>query len=365
VTGRPILLAAGGTGGHLFPAQALAAELGRRGLPVELVTDRRVSSHLDGFPARAVHAVDAATFTGRDPAAIMRTGGRLGAGLVAALQLIRRMRPRVVVGFGGYPTLPPLLAAQMLRVPTVVHEQNGVLGRANRVLAARATAVATGFVRLARVSPRVSARAVHVGNPVRPAVIAAAEPYVAPELAGEVRLVAFGGSQGARVMSATVPPALGMLDNDLKARLRVVHQARAEDTEDALAAYAMAGVAAEIAPFFRDLPARMARAHLVIARAGASTVAELAVLGRPAVLVPLPHSLDQDQLANARALEAAGGATVILQPDLTAAALSGLLARQLADPAGLAAAAAASRATGVPDAAARLADVVLEVAQAA
>jgi UDP-N-acetylglucosamine--N-acetylmuramyl-(pentapeptide) pyrophosphoryl-undecaprenol N-acetylglucosamine transferase len=363
VSVRPILLAAGGTGGHLFPAQALAAELGRRNVPVELVTDRRVSGHLDDFPARAVHDVDAATFASRAPAAMLRTARRLGVGFLESLRLMRQVRPRAVVGFGGYPTVPPVLAAQLLRLPTVVHEQNGVLGRANRLLAGRASAVATGFAALAKAPPAVTAKAAHVGNPVRPVVLDAVRAYEPPDEVGPVRLVVFGGSQGARVMSEVVPPALAMLDKGLRNRLKVVHQARAEDAEDVLVTYAVAGIEAEIAPFFRDLPARMAQAHLVIARSGASTVAELAVLGRPAILVPLPNSLDQDQLANARALEQAGGATVMLQPDLTPEALSGLLAERLAAPAILAAAAAASGAVAVPDAAARLADLVLGVAR--
>jgi UDP-N-acetylglucosamine--N-acetylmuramyl-(pentapeptide) pyrophosphoryl-undecaprenol N-acetylglucosamine transferase len=359
---RPVLLAAGGTGGHLFPAEALAVELRRRGVEVELVTDRRVGGHLDGFPARAVHNVHSATFAGRSPLAVLRTGARLGLGLAEGLVLVRKVRPRAVVGFGGYPSVPPVLAAQLLRVPSVVHEQNAVLGRANRLLAGRASAIGTGFAALAKASPAVIAKAVHVGNPVRPAVIAAARPYTPPAPDGEVHLVAFGGSQGARVMSEMVPPALALLDSSLRAHIRVVHQARAEDAEGARAAYAAAGIAADVAPFFRDLPARMAGAHLVIARAGASTVAELAILGRPAILVPLPGSLDQDQLANARILEAAGGAAVALQADLTPAALSGLLSRRLADPALLAAEAAAAHATAVPDAAQRLADLVMGMA---
>jgi UDP-N-acetylglucosamine--N-acetylmuramyl-(pentapeptide) pyrophosphoryl-undecaprenol N-acetylglucosamine transferase len=362
---RPILLAAGGTGGHLFPAEALAVALARHGAEVELVTDARVGAHADGFPARKVHAVASATLGGRSPWAMARLARGLGYGFGQSLRLMRAVRPRAVVGFGGYPTVPPLAAAQLLGIPTILHEQNGVMGRANRLLAPRATAIATGFAKLDKASPRVAAKTVHVGNPVRPAVLAAASPYVAPEADGPVRLLVFGGSQGARVMSAVVPAAVARLDPALRAQLRIVHQARAEDTEAALAGYAAAGVDADIAPFFRDLPVRMAAAHLVIARAGASTVAELAAIGRPAVLVPLPNSLDQDQLANARALEAAGGATVMVQAELTAGSLSGLLARLLGAPAILAAQAAASHAFAVPDAAERLARLVLATARPA
>jgi UDP-N-acetylglucosamine--N-acetylmuramyl-(pentapeptide) pyrophosphoryl-undecaprenol N-acetylglucosamine transferase len=364
VSERPILLAAGGTGGHLFPAEALAGELMRRSVAVELVTDARVAAHVEGFPARAVHAVASATIGGRSPAAVARLAMGLGTGFGQSLRLVQMIRPRTVVGFGGYPTVPPLAAAELMRVPTVIHEQNGVMGRANRLMAPGATAIATGFARLDKASPRIAAKAVHVGNPVRPAVLAAASPYV-PPATGAIRLLVFGGSQGARVMSEVVPAAVARLDAALRARLRIVHQARAEDIEEALSGYAAAGVEADIAPFFRDLPGRMAAAHLVVARAGASTVAELAAIGRPAILVPLPNSLDQDQLANARALEAAGGATVVVQAELTAAALSGLLARLLAAPGTLAAQAAASRAFAIPDAAARLADLVLRVARPA
>ncbi|HVV91793.1 MAG TPA: undecaprenyldiphospho-muramoylpentapeptide beta-N-acetylglucosaminyltransferase [Hyphomicrobiales bacterium] len=362
---RPILLAAGGTGGHLFPAEALAGELIRRGAEIELVTDARVAAHARDFPARAVHAVASATIGGRSPRAVARLAGGLGYGFGQSLRLMRTVRPRAVVGFGGYPTVPPLAAAELLGIPAVIHEQNGVMGRANRLLAPRATAIATGFAKLDKVSARIAAKAVHVGNPVRPAVLAAASPYEPPAGGSPIRLLVFGGSQGARVMSEAVPAALAALDAALRARLRVVHQARAEDTETALTGYAAARIEADIAPFFRDLPMRMAAAHLVIARAGASTVAELAAIGRPAVLVPLPNSLDQDQLANARALAAAGGATVMVQAELTAASLSGLLARLLTAPAALAAQAAASRAFAVPDAAARLADLVLGVARPA
>jgi len=357
---RPVLLAAGGTGGHLFPAEALAAELARRGIPVDLVTDPRAKEYAGGFPARAVYAVSSATFASKSPMAILKTASALGFGLGESVKLIRALKPRAVVGFGGYPSLPPLAAAQLLGVPTIIHEQNAVMGRANRLLAGRATRIGTGFPSITNAKPGVLAKAVHVGNPVREAVRTAASPYIAPDGDGQIRLLIFGGSQGARVMSVVGPPAIAALDKGLRSRLKVVQQARAEDVNSATATYLKAGIQAETAPFFRDLPIRMADAHLVIARSGASTVAELCVIGRPSILVPLPHSLDNDQLENARMLSEAGGATLIPQAEFTPVHLTRLLTDLLARPQTLAAQAKAALAYARPDAAARLADLVLE-----
>ncbi len=359
-TQRPVLLAAGGTGGHLFPAEALAAELNKRGIPVELVTDPRAREYAGTFPARAVHAVESATFGSKSPLAVFRTAIKLGRGLGESMALIKRINPRCIVGFGGYPSLPPLAAAQLLGVPNIIHEQNAVMGRANRLLAARATRIATGFPKLTNVKPAIAAKAVHIGNPVRAAVLDAACPYVPPDEHGEIRILAFGGSQGARVMSVTVPPALAALDRGLRSRIKVVQQARAEDVDNATATYLKAGIQAETTPFFRDLPQRMADAHLVIARSGASTVAELAVIGRPSILVPLPHSLDNDQLENAKLLSEAGGSTLVLQDQFTPTFLTRLLTDLLATPQTLAAQAKAASAFARPDAAARLADLVVE-----
>ena len=361
--GRPILIAAGGTGGHIFPAEALAVALDARGEPVELVTDERGERYRGRFPARAVHVVPSDTIRGRSPLALARTALRLTQGVLLARRLIRRIRPRVVIGFGGYPTVPPLLAASLAGVPTAIHEQNAVMGRANRLLAPRVLRIATGFAAAQRLGGRLAAKAVHVGNPVRPAVLAVAgEAYRAVEADGPVRLLVFGGSQGARVMSEVVPAALARLDPALRARLRVVQQARSEDLDQVRTLYAGHGIEAELASFFADLPERLATAHLVVSRAGASTVAELAAVGRPAILVPLPHALDQDQRANAEALAGVGGAVVRLQdgftPDWLAAELAGLLA----NPGRLSVMAAAARAIGTPDAAERLADLVLSLA---
>ena len=356
-----VLLAAGGTGGHLFPAQALADALLKRGAIVDLATDTR-AAHFK-FPARTVHLIPSATLRGRNPIALARTATLLTLGTAKAWSMLGRLRPVVVVGFGGYPTVPPLMAATLRGIPTVLHEQNGVMGRANRLLAARVTAIATGFRTLARLDLRLQAKITFTGNPVRAEVIAAAAtPYAAPAADGKLRLLVFGGSQGARVMAEIVPAAIERLTADLRARMAVVQQARPEDLDTVRGIYARLGVAAETAPFFSDLPARMAAAHLVISRSGASTVAELSAIGRPAVLVPLPHALDQDQFINAGVLEAAGGAIRIEQRDFTPERLASEIAGLAGEPGRLARMAQAAKSAGTVDAAERLADLVLKVA---
>ena len=287
----------------------------------------------------------------------------LALGTAKAWSLIGRIRPAVVVGFGGYPTVPPLLAASWRGVPTVLHEQNGVMGRANRLLAPRVTKIATGFPTLARLDPQLKAKTVFTGNPVRPQVVAAAAtPYAAPADGGSLNLLVFGGSQGARVMAEIVPPAIERLEAALRARVTVAQQARAEDLDGVKATYARLGVVANCAPFFPDLPARMAAAHLVISRSGASTVAELSAIGRPAILVPLPHALDQDQKANAAVLAQAGSAIMIEQGDFTPQRLAAEIATLAADPLRLVHMAQGAKAVGTIDAAERLAEVVLNVA---
>ncbi len=356
-----ILLAAGGTGGHLFPAEALAIALQKRGAVIELATDAR-AVHFQ-FSARAVHLIPSATVRGGNPVALARTAALLALGIAKAWALIGRIRPSVVVGFGGYPTVPPLIAASLRGVPTVLHEQNGVMGRANRLLASRVTRIATGFPTLARLDARWQSKIAFTGNPVRPQVVAAAAtPYATPEAGGQLRLLVFGGSQGARVMAEIVPAAIERLDPALRARLSIVQQARAEDLDSVRATYARLGVAAECAPFFTDLPARMAAAHLIVSRSGASTVAELSAIGRPAILVPLPHALDQDQKANAGVLAAAGGAIMIEQGNFTPQRLAAEIATLAADPLRLVHMAQGAKAAGTVDAAERLAEVVMNVA---
>jgi UDP-N-acetylglucosamine--N-acetylmuramyl-(pentapeptide) pyrophosphoryl-undecaprenol N-acetylglucosamine transferase len=357
-----VLVAAGGTGGHLFPAEALALALRARGIAVALATDARVGDLTGSFPAREILSIPSATPSGRS--LVKRAGATLtlGRGVAAAARAVRRLNPAAVVGFGGYPTVPPVLAASLLRVPTVIHEQNAVMGRANGFLARGVGTIATGFSEVRGVPAKARARRVWTGNPVRPAVLAAAEAAY-PDLDGPLTLLVFGGSQGARVMSDVVPDALAKLPEALRARLKVVQQARAEDLARVQATYAGLGLAgAEVAPFFKDLPARMAQAHLVVARSGASTVAELAVIGRPAILVPLPGALDQDQAANAATLAKAGAAFAMPQTTFTADSLAAELAGLFDAPARLTAAAAAAKAVGVSDAAERLATVVVEAA---
>jgi UDP-N-acetylglucosamine--N-acetylmuramyl-(pentapeptide) pyrophosphoryl-undecaprenol N-acetylglucosamine transferase len=359
--GRLVLLAAGGSGGHLFPAEALALELQSRGVDVELVTDNRVV-HFK-FPANAVHLVRSATVRGRDPVSLARAALLLSFGTAQALRLIRRLRPAAVVGFGGYPTVPPLYAAALRRVRTVLHEQNAVMGRANRLLAPRVTAIATGFHTLARLDPRYESKIRFTGNPLRPQVIAAAaRDYEPPAKDGPLRLLVFGGSQGAHVMAEVVPAAIERLPANLRARLSLVQQVRSEDIEAVQAAYGRLGVSVEIAAFFDDLPQRMAAAHLVIARSGASTVSELAAIGCPAVLVPLPNALDQDQFVNAGVLAAAGGAMRIGQREFTAERLALQIVALASEPVRLARMAKGAKSAGTMDAAERLADLVMQVA---
>jgi len=360
-----ILLAAGGTGGHLFPAEALSAALQRRGAAVALATDSRAAKFGGHFSADVVHTIPSATLRGRDPVSLAKTGGTLAYGLAKAFLLLGRLQPAAVVGFGGYPTLPPVLAATFRKIPTLIHEQNGVMGRANRLLAPRVTAIATGFAGVADRDPALAAKATCTGNPVRPAVIAAsASPFVPPKADGEFRLLAFGGSQGARIMADIVPPAVARLEQHLQMRLKVVQQAREEDIGRVKEIYAQSRVAADVSPFFGDLPARMAASHLVVSRSGASTVAELAAIGRPAILVPLPHALDQDQNANAMVLEKAGGAIRLPQAEFTPDRLAAEIAALAADPARLATMAAGARSAGMLDAADRLAELVLATARA-
>jgi UDP-N-acetylglucosamine--N-acetylmuramyl-(pentapeptide) pyrophosphoryl-undecaprenol N-acetylglucosamine transferase len=357
----PVLVTAGGTGGHLFPAEALAAALIERGVPVHLATDRRAARYGGAFVDETVHVIASATVRARNPIALAQTGTTLAIGIAQAWALIGRLSPAAVIGFGGYPTLPPVLAAAWRRVPTLIHEANAVIGRANRMLAPRVSAIATCFPDMFRDRPRLAAKATLTGNPVRPAVVAiAATPY--PPLTDRLHLVVFGGSQGARVMADVVPAAIAALDPALRARLSIVQQAREEDLARVRDTYRSLSVAAETAPFFADLPARIAASHLVVARSGASTVAELAAIGRPSILVPLPHALDQDQFANAGVLAGVNAAIRLPQAEFTPRRLATEITALAGAPKRLAAMAAAAKFLGRLDAADRLADLVLKVA---
>ncbi|MBU2328044.1 MAG: undecaprenyldiphospho-muramoylpentapeptide beta-N-acetylglucosaminyltransferase [Alphaproteobacteria bacterium] len=355
-----VLLAAGGTGGHLFPAEALAHELKSRGYGVHLVTDRRAERYAGSFPADEIHTVSSATIASRNPVAVLKAFLSLWRGYREARSLVSRLKPKAVIGFGGYPTVPPLFAAAGLGVPTAVHEQNAVMGRANKLLASRVRAIAGGFL-----SPggEHSAKMVLTGNPVRPEMIAAAaHPYVPSVDSAPFNLVVFGGSQGAQFFSDAIPGAIRLLPGDLRARLVVTQQARPEDRQKVIDSYATLGIRADVAPFFTDMADRLAAAHLVICRSGASTVSELAVIGRPSLLVPYPHALDHDQAANAAALAAQGGAQVISQAELSTDRIAGLLKEAMEGPDRLAAMAAAAKSTGKPDAAGLLAELVEAIA---
>src|SRR6202035_2895433 len=358
-----ILLAAGGTGGHLFPAEALGVELIRRGYRVRLATDARALRYSGLFSKDTIDVVPSETVRGRTPWALARTGAMLGAGTIVALNLMRRLKPAVVVGFGGYPTVPPLLAARLFGVPSIVHEANAVLGRANRFLSGRASAIATSLPGVLDRDPALSGKTTTVGTPMRPAILAAsAVKFVSPEATGPLRLLVVGGSQGARVMADIVPGAIERLEPALWNRLVLTQQVREEDMARVRAVYDRLRIKAELAPFFGDLPARLASSHLVISRSGAGTVAELAAIGRPSILVPLPGAIDQDQFANAGVLAQADGAIRIPQAEFTPDRLATEISALAAEPARLVAMAANARTVGRLDAAERLADLVVKVA---
>ncbi|WP_422371055.1 undecaprenyldiphospho-muramoylpentapeptide beta-N-acetylglucosaminyltransferase [Hoeflea sp.] len=356
------LLSAGGTGGHLFPAQALAHELVARGHRVHLVTDSRAERFAGTFPASETHVVRSATIGSKNPIKIAKALWTLFKGVREAGALIRKIRPDAVIGFGGYPTIPPLLAATNAGLPTMIHEQNAVMGRANKALASRVRAIAGGF--LPEGKGTHAQKTVITGNPVRPEVLdAAAMPYT-PSMEGEpFRLVVFGGSQGAQFFSDAIPSAIALLPDPLRTRLELTQQARPEDEAHVRARLKELGIKADVSPFFNDMARRIGAAHLVISRSGASTVSEIAVIGRSAILVPYPHALDHDQAANAAALMAKGGASVIKQSALSAQVLSDMIADRMNDPAGLSATAAAAKATGKPDAARLLANLAEAISE--
>jgi UDP-N-acetylglucosamine--N-acetylmuramyl-(pentapeptide) pyrophosphoryl-undecaprenol N-acetylglucosamine transferase len=358
-----VVLAAGGTGGHLFPAEALARALLERNCRVALVTDRRGQAFGDKLPDIALHRIRAGRFGAGLMSKVMASA-ELALGTLESHRLLRRLAPAAVVGFGGYPSVPPMLAAARVGLPTLIHEQNAILGRANRLLAPRAKRIATSFAEVGAIREADRARIVETGNPVRPAIATLrGTPYPKPSLDGPFEILVTGGSQGARVLSEVVPAALSQLPAPLRRRLRLTQQARAEDLEAVRRAHQASGVAAELATFFADVPERLARAHLVISRSGASTVAELAMIGRPAILIPYLQAADDHQTANARALEQAGGAWVMGQATITAAALAAKIAALMAAPTHLAEAAAKAHGLGRPDAARALADLVLALAK--
>jgi UDP-N-acetylglucosamine--N-acetylmuramyl-(pentapeptide) pyrophosphoryl-undecaprenol N-acetylglucosamine transferase len=356
---RPVVIAAGGTGGHFFPAEALAADLIRRGRRIVLMTDSRSAAANSNtvFTGHEQFVLSGAGIAGRGGVRAAKAVAALAAGVTQARRILARLDAAAVVAFGGYPAIAPVLGARLLRIapPVILHEQNAVLGRANRFLARHAALLALSFPETSGVP--AAARTQVLGNPVRPAVAALAElGYIPPGDA--IRLLVLGGSLGARVFSDVVPEAVAGLPDPLQRQIAITQQCRPEDLDRVRAVYAASGIKAELSAFFPDIAERLAGAHLVIARAGASTVAELATAGRPAILVPLPGAIDDHQTANAAALVAARGAAMLAQRDFTPSALRERLTALLAEPDMLAHAAAAARRLARPDAASRLADRV-------
>lgn len=359
----PVVLAAGGTGGHLFPAEALARTLMARGRRVALFTDDRGGGYADRFAGAEVVRVRSGTPSGRGALGRLVLLGEIAAGIIGARAALKRIAPAAVVGFGGYPALPTMIAATRLHLATVIHEQNAVLGRVNRLLVRRVSRIALSLPETRAVTPADAARAVVVGNPVRPAILAVRDiPYQAPAAGQPIRLLVTGGSQGARIFSDVVPEAIARLPRDIRERLSIVQQARAEDLAAVQALYADLGIAARVETFIRDMPEQLAVAHLCITRAGASTVAELAAAGRPSILVPYLHAMDDHQTANAEALSGQGAALLRPQQAFTAEALATEIENLITAPARLAGMAEAAKRLGRIDAADRLADLVEAIA---
>jgi len=354
-----VVLSTGGTGGHVFPAQALAAELSERGARLALVTDRRGDAFSGPLAPLDSYQISAAGVSGRSLSAMTSAVFKLSIGFVQARRLLKDLRPDVVVGFGGYPSIPTMLAASRRRLKTVIHEQNAILGRANRLLAPRVDRIATSFETTAELRDADASKACWTGNPVRPEIAAlSGRPYPTPHRDAPFNILVFGGSQGASVFGEIVPPALARLAPSTLERLRITQQVRAEQIPTIENAYRSAGIAAEIQTFFSDMPALLERAHLVISRAGASTIAELTAVGRPAILVPYPHAIDDHQSANAARLSDAGGAWMYPQESLTPELLSERLRMLIEQPGTLETAANCAARIGMPVATTQLTDVV-------
>ena len=356
-----IALAAGGTGGHLFPAIALGRELQRRGYVPHLFTDKRGMRFLQKSDWRNEHVtlLAAATFAGKKNARqYFLAGATIIGAVIAAWRLLGRVRACVAVGFGGYPSFAPLLAARLRGIPVCLHEQNAVFGRANKILAPLAKVVAFAFPSNAKPNATVT------GTPVREEVLALRNvPYSAPQVSEPFRILVFGGSQGARILSSAMPEIFNLLPESLRSRIHVVQQCRDEDIDELKRSYQQTGIVFECAPFFSDLPQRIANAHIVVARAGASTIAELTVIGRPSILLPLPDTLDADQFHNANILKRHGGAWVFEQDATLVKEMAHLLHECMESPAVLEKVAVKARDFGKPDAAKRLADIIEHAVQ--
>ena len=356
-----LIIAAGGTGGHMFPAQALAEVMLARGWRVKLSTDARGARYTGGFPdAVEITLVSSATFARGGLVAKALVPLRIGMGVIGAAWRMMRDKPAVVVGFGGYPSIPALGAATLLKRPRMIHEQNGVLGRVNEVFANRVNAVACGTWPTQLPD---GVEGVHVGNPVRGAVLERAGAGYIPPGDYPMEVLVMGGSQGARILSDLVPPAIAALPMDTLKNLRVSHQAREEDAQRVADFYANAGIDADVQPFFDDLPRRMSEAQLVISRAGASSVADISVIGRPAILIPYAAATGDHQTANARGLVDVGAAVLVPENAATPESLTEHIQLVLNDPNGALQMSIAALSVGKPEAAEALAQMVEELAQ--
>ena len=356
-----ILLSAGGTGGHMFPAAALSQDLVSRGYRVEIVTDNRGKKYSHIFNGLPVHVISSGTL-GKGIVGKIKGMAALGVGMVQARSVVERLKPSIVVGFGGYPSVPAVFAAQRKKIPTIIHEQNAVLGRTNRILASRVEKIATCFNTVRGVSGEINTKVVRTGMPVRPSVIKCRTiPYPDISNNSRLKLLVFGGSQGARVLSDVVPIAISRLKDNFRTRLIVAQQCRDEDIDRVRAVYEASGVEAELSSFFIDLPTRIANSHLIIGRSGASTVAELTTIGRPAILIPYPYASDKHQSGNAHAIDEAGGGWLIDESVFTPETLAKRLDSLFGLPNILKQGAQNARAVGQPEAAIDLANLVSEI----
>ncbi|MFS4582632.1 UDP-N-acetylglucosamine--N-acetylmuramyl-(pentapeptide) pyrophosphoryl-undecaprenol N-acetylglucosamine transferase [Phaeobacter sp. C3_T13_0] len=356
-----LLMAAGGTGGHMFPAQALAEAMLRRGWRVKLSTDARGVRYTGGYPhTTEITEVSSATFARGGIMAKAMVAPKIAMGVLNMAGQMRRDRPDVVIGFGGYPSIPALAAAHLLKLPRMIHEQNGVLGRVNQIFATRVAQVACGAW---PTDLPDGANGIHVGNPVRGSVLERAGAGYIPPGDYPMSILVMGGSQGARILSDVVPIAIAALPEALRSRLRISHQARDEDGARVAQFYAEHGIAADVQPFFNDVPARMSEAQLVISRSGASSVADISVIGRPSILVPFAAAAGDHQTANARALVAAGGAILIPESALDVSALTEQMNAVLSNPDGATQMSRAALQAGVPDATERLMGLVEQLSE--
>jgi UDP-N-acetylglucosamine--N-acetylmuramyl-(pentapeptide) pyrophosphoryl-undecaprenol N-acetylglucosamine transferase len=356
---KKLLLAAGGTGGHMFPAQSLAEILKSESWDVALMTDARGQKHSGRIPADPIIEVQAASISPRKPIQALKGALKLAKGVRQAKAFIREWKPNIVVGFGGYPAFPAMRAAQSIGLPTIIHEQNAVLGRVNRVFAAKATHVVSGFDALEKVSPKAHVH--NLGNPVR-AQIADVVPATYEVPTDTINLLAVGGSLGARILSQTIPKAIALLPEELRGRISVVQQTTESEVETARNAYSEMGVEAICETFFSDIEKHLAAAHYVIARAGASSVSEIALMGKPSLLIPLAIAMDDHQTVNARSLERHGAADILPESEFTPESVAHILQDRLNDSNWLSSAAASARSCGRRNAARDLAQLVIATA---